>query len=305
VGAREPQVGDGRGGQAVPGAGVHAGLRGAEALRAVEGTEGEVGEAELHDRHRRQRPVPCGEVAGRAQGLRFLRTLPGSDALESLAYRFAILGFIFWIDEDGAGQFRSPNIWSKGNWLRHPGHRLTSFATRTTSAVEINEAQTLADLTAVLDSKNVRERIVVASIEGNVGAVTKGFQPYKLPASGLRRVSIWSDQHFKSNQECQIMADLIAVRQLFTYRGDTIRIPGYPAIQIDDQVRLTEETLEEVSDLYYVKGINSNLDMSTGDYWYDLETNWLGTDPFGTWAFDPANLALDTQDYLRAVGLTT
>ncbi|WP_316300784.1 cytochrome c biogenesis protein CcsA, partial [Clavibacter michiganensis] len=29
-------------------------------------------------------------------GPRFLRTLPSADALESLAYRFAIVGFIFW-----------------------------------------------------------------------------------------------------------------------------------------------------------------------------------------------------------------
>ena len=44
-------------------------------------------------------------------GLRFLSTLPGSEALESLAYRFAILGFIFWTFTLIAG-----SIWANDAW---------------------------------------------------------------------------------------------------------------------------------------------------------------------------------------------
>ncbi|QIG41214.1 c-type cytochrome biogenesis protein CcsB [Microbacterium sp. 4R-513] len=50
------------------------------------------------------------------QGPRFLRTLPGSDALESLAYRFAILGFIFWTFTLIAG-----SIWANDAWGRYWG----------------------------------------------------------------------------------------------------------------------------------------------------------------------------------------
>ena len=46
----------------------------------------------------------------------FLRTLPGSDALESLAYRFAILGFIFWTFTLIAG-----SIWANDAWGRYWG----------------------------------------------------------------------------------------------------------------------------------------------------------------------------------------
>ncbi|WP_127473060.1 c-type cytochrome biogenesis protein CcsB [Microbacterium sulfonylureivorans] len=49
-------------------------------------------------------------------GPRFLRTLPGSDALESLAYRFAILGFIFWTFTLIAG-----SIWANDAWGRYWG----------------------------------------------------------------------------------------------------------------------------------------------------------------------------------------
>lgn len=49
-------------------------------------------------------------------GARFLRTLPTADKLESLAYRFAILGFIFWTFTLIAG-----SIWANDAWGRYWG----------------------------------------------------------------------------------------------------------------------------------------------------------------------------------------
>ncbi|QCQ16901.1 c-type cytochrome biogenesis protein CcsB [Microbacterium sp. RG1] len=49
-------------------------------------------------------------------GPRFLRILPGADALESLAYRFAIVGFIFWTFTLIAG-----SIWANDAWGRYWG----------------------------------------------------------------------------------------------------------------------------------------------------------------------------------------
>ncbi|WP_424449191.1 c-type cytochrome biogenesis protein CcsB [Microbacterium arborescens] len=49
-------------------------------------------------------------------GARFLRTLPSADALESLAYRFAIIGFIFWTFTLIAGA-----IWANDAWGRYWG----------------------------------------------------------------------------------------------------------------------------------------------------------------------------------------
>lgn len=55
-------------------------------------------------------------VAKAKTGPRFLRTLPGSDALESIAYRFAIIGFIFWTFTLIAG-----SIWANDAWGRYWG----------------------------------------------------------------------------------------------------------------------------------------------------------------------------------------
>ncbi|WP_438354156.1 c-type cytochrome biogenesis protein CcsB [Microbacterium sp. CJ88] len=59
--------------------------------------------------------VPVGDEKPKT-GLRFLRTLPSADALESLAYRFAILGFIFWTFTLIAG-----SIWANDAWGRYWG----------------------------------------------------------------------------------------------------------------------------------------------------------------------------------------
>lgn len=233
--------------------------------------------------------------------------------MDGVSYIRDILGFIFFVDEAGGAVFRSPNIWELGNTVMDDDNRFTTNLTRADPstnpdgswAISIDETQTLMALQATLSSRNVRERVVIANLSGGKGAVTKGFNPYNMPRTGFRRVAIWSDQHFSSEKECQIMADMVALRQLFTFRSDTITIPAYPAIQIDDQIRLTERVTEEMGDLHYVQSIASNNDMSTGEWTYQLGVQWLGTAPFGKWVFDPANLDPATQDYLRSMGKIT
>lgn len=56
------------------------------------------------------------EGSGDSAGPRFLRILPSADTMESLAYRFAILGFIFWTFTLIAGA-----IWANDAWGRYWG----------------------------------------------------------------------------------------------------------------------------------------------------------------------------------------
>jgi hypothetical protein len=204
------------------------------------------------------------------------------------------LGFIFFIDEEGGAVFRSPNIWAVGNWVG------TGAATagRTSSIIEIDETKTILNLSASLSSRSIRERIFVGNLAGQVAGMSKGHNPYP---SGLRRVGGWTDNHFKTAAECKIMADLIGLRQLFTYRTDKVRIPGNPAIQVDDQVRIYERITEE-GYLHYVTGISMSWDLESGRYTYDLDTHWLGETPFSNWTFDPAGMAAETKAYLQALG---
>ncbi|GAA3640895.1 c-type cytochrome biogenesis protein CcsB [Microbacterium awajiense] len=67
---------------------------------------------------RRERRLAAGASAGgvRPPGPRFLGTLPSAEALESLAYRFVIVGFMFWTFTLIAGA-----IWANDSWGRYWG----------------------------------------------------------------------------------------------------------------------------------------------------------------------------------------
>lgn len=219
--------------------------------------------------------------------------------MDGITYIRDILGFIFYVDETGGIQWRLPNIFDRGNWRStlalNPG--------RTDDLVTIDEVDNLVQLSTSLDGSNVREAYFVGVANANledggtkIGAFAPGFNPNP---TGLRRLAGWTDQNFESQEECELMADMLSLRQLFTYRTDRLRIPGFPKIQVDDQVRVFERTTAE-GHLHYVRSIASNLDMVSGEYYYDLETHWLGEDPNAQWLFKPEQLTKATTNYIEA-----
>lgn len=214
--------------------------------------------------------------------------------LDGIIYVREIIGFLFYIDETGAVVWRAPNIYSIGNDVA----TLTQQPRRTTDVLVLDENQQLLGLGVKLQSRNVRERIFIASSDGRAAAMAAGYNPNPI---GLRRVGGWTDQNFESAAECLMMADFIALRQLFSYRTNQLQVPGYPAIQINDQVQIFEETTEE-GFYHYVKSINSTLDMETGEYTYSLGTHWLGQRPFDRWVFHPKDFAAETAAVLEAIG---
>lgn len=217
--------------------------------------------------------------------------------MDGIRYIKDIVGFNFFVDETGGAVWRLPNIFVTGNYLS--GVDGGQHANRTSDVITIDEATTLQSLRANLSSRNVRERVFIASTDGKTGALAGGYNP---APSGLRRVGGWTDQHFTTTEECQVMADMIVVRQMFEYRTDTIVIPANPAIQIDDQVRIQERTTAETA-LHYVKGISSELDMVTGKWTYTLQTHWLGDSAYAEWSKN-LKLAPETKRYLKTLGAT-
>ncbi len=214
--------------------------------------------------------------------------------MDVVNYARDMLGFVFFIDETGGVVWRMPNIWKKGNYLS-PGQLGQRTRARTTDYVVIDENQTLLSYSTTLSSHNIRERIFVANITGKIGTVIKGFIPYR---SGMRRMAGWTDQHFETKQETRVMADMIAARQMFDYRRGKVQIPGYPAIQIDDQIRIFERVTNETY-YHYVLGVSSNLDMESGEWTYDLDTHWLGEQPSDAWVVRVDELDQATQNYLN------
>jgi hypothetical protein len=204
------------------------------------------------------------------------------------------IGFIFYIDETGGAVWRLPNYFSLGNYVG----TLAAEPGRTSNVVIIDETQTLMALTAKLSSHNVREAYFVSSTDGQTGGLSKGYNPNPI---GLRRVGGWTDAHFGTTAEAQLMADMIAVRALMSYHQDTLQIPGYPRIQPDDQVKIYERVTGEGYQ-HYVNSVSSNNDLETGIWTYDLNTSWLGENPdlTGAWAFDLKLVSEELANYLAS-----
>lgn len=207
-----------------------------------------------------------------------------------------LLGFTFWISEDGFVVWRSPNQFNLGNWI-------TGYGTRTDNTFTIDGKRHIIDLTANLTSANVRDTNFIGTVDGQFGAVSHSLLPGP-SRRNLRRVAGWTDQHFANQVECQRMADMISVQQLFSYRTDQVTIAGFPGVQLDDQIKIVDEVSGEYF-LHYVQGIHSTLSMEDGTWLYQMDTNWLGSAPFTDWAFDSTLLAPETQQFLDALGAAT
>lgn len=208
-----------------------------------------------------------------------------------------IVGFDFHVDETGGIVFRMPNVWRTGNYLMpaQGGER----STRTQEIVEIDEERHLLDMGVTLSSRNVRERVFIGNLTGHKGSVVRGYNP---APSGMRRVGGWTDQRFATNKECRVMADLVALKQMFTYRENRLTIPGHPALQIDDQVRIYERQTGE-GYLHRITGISSEMDFEEGRWTYSLTTHWLGEKGLGEGRFDALQLDKATKRYLKALGV--
>ncbi|NUS01909.1 MAG: hypothetical protein HOV97_05020 [Nonomuraea sp.] len=215
-----------------------------------------------------------------------------------------LLGFIFLVDETGGVVWRLPNIGLDpavtnrlGNYLS-PTHAGVYTRARTSDIVTIDEDETLLSYSTTLNSENVRERLFVANVTGKIGTVIRGFNPYPV---GLRRIAGWTDQNFKSKADVRVMADMLNARSMFEYRRASVTIPGYPAIQVDDQVRIFERVTNETY-YHYVLGIRSEINMSEGTWEYALDTHWLGERPSDAWVVKVDQLDQVTQNYLNLTG---
>lgn len=213
--------------------------------------------------------------------------------MDGVRYIADMVGFNFYFDETGAAQWRLPNVWTLGNWVSG----MSATPGRTQKMLTIDERQSLTNLNATITSRNVREGIFVANPVGKQAALVGGYNPNP---TGLMRVAGWTDQNFSSLEESTVMADLIAVRQLFQYRTDQIVIPAHPGLQIDDQVRIFERVTSE-GFVHYTKGISSTNSADSGKWNYTLQTHWLGDDPNGRWILDKSTLTSITAEYVDAL----
>lgn len=217
--------------------------------------------------------------------------------MDMISYVRDVTGFVFFIDETGAVVWRMPNYFKKGNYLSPPRLGVPTRG-RTQDFITLDEDTTLLEYSTILSSESNREVIFVANLTGNFGTAIEGYAP---SGAHLRRTAGWTDGKFRSKRETTVMADMIATQQMFAYRRGQARTPGNPAIQIDDQIRIFERVTSETY-FHYVMGIEAELNMESGEFFYNLDTHWLGESE-ETWMLKQQELAGVTQQYLNRLGM--
>jgi len=205
--------------------------------------------------------------------------------MDSLISIKEVLGYLFFIDEEGAVHFHSPNWWSSGNTNQN--------GIRVNYVHDIADDNTMTDYTANYTDANTRSEIVIDSslVDDEAGETQHvSFDPRAVQAPdspdllrGMVKPAVWTNEVWTNEDEQRLMAALIGLHSMFNSRQGSVTIVANPEIQINDQVRITERVTSE-SWVHYVRSIQSDMNLETGEYTMTVGTNWLGESE--NWAFD-------------------
>lgn len=233
-----------------------------------------------------------------------------------------ILGFICYADATGGLVWRMPNIWRTGNFISGYGYIGQD------SVRDVDEEKVLIDYGVQIDDANLRSEIHVVSADdptlhtsiqpgwaegetipttvetlGTRGADTE--QGDLALLGGQDRIMLVPNYPFISQAEVDKFAYLISLWIHWSYRKGRIRIPGNPAFEPDDQVRVYERVTED-SYIHYIQGTSSVMDLDKGTWYLDIDTHWLGYGPDQTWVVNTyRNMPPALYAYLRAIGEIT
>lgn len=188
-----------------------------------------------------------------------------------------IVGYIFWIDDEGGARFESPNWYKAGNFYEDGS--FTSFIP------EFDERKVLTEYTATYADDTARSEIIIASsaVTGSVpgsGAlpgtvITRYTPPTAAILRGMVKPALWVNGTFTSANVQNVMAELIALHIWFQQRVGNVTCVANPLVGINDQVRIYERVTSETY-IHYVRGYSTTHDLEAGTYTMTLTTNWLG-----------------------------
>lgn len=222
-----------------------------------------------------------------------------------------IVGYTFFIDDEGAAHLESANFWSSGNFI-------TNGSTRTHTVDypdPIDERTNLISYSAMADGSQLVSEIITGNdvprfqIPQEVHFLrlesSNAVAPIKTstehgtatPLRGIENPMMYTNAMFKNPDEQRIMAELIALRIWFSQRTGSVRMVCDPTVQINDQIKIIERNTSE-SYYHYVRSISTSMDLDTGEYTAQLSTNWLGS--ADTWTITRDNLT----DALRQVKIS-
>ncbi len=210
---------------------------------------------------------------------------------EVVAYRFLI-------QEDGSVKISSPNIWRSGNFdidgirIYVDGDTYDRVESTDPDAVEfipiIDEEIDMFDYSTTLSSEAMRSEIIIGNDLPDPKNPSSTAFVRHTPRSGseqvapgvkmlrdIPRVGMWISQLWQNTEEMQLMAELISLNAWFAERTSTATCVANPCLSLGDQVKFAERNTSEYN-IHYISGINSNNDLDSGVWTYNLTSHWLG-----------------------------
>jgi hypothetical protein len=199
----------------------------------------------------------------------FFDKKPAIDVIHTIK---EIVGYLFYIDDQGGARFESPNIWSIGNFL--------DDGTPTALIPNIDEAIQMTDYTVGLSDKDAMSSITISSSDPDnklSDTITTTIDSVSGQARlrGLVKNSLWTNEAFISPDEQSLLAQLVDLFSFMAERQGQLTCAANPTLCINDQVRIWER---QTSDTYihYIRGISTTMDLQSGEYFSTVTTHWLG-----------------------------
>lgn len=186
-----------------------------------------------------------------------------------------IVGFQFWIDEEGGARFESPNWYTFGNFIQETGGRTGQIPT-------IDERLHLTQYGLSYVDRPVRTEMIVTSDDPTRGSdttITTRLVPTNPLLTqlfrGMVRPAMLPVPLTVTKAQQEDMARLIEIHMSFQLLQGQMSCVANPAVQINDQVRVYERVTGD-TDVHYVRGVSSSHDLDSGVWTYELTTNRLG-----------------------------
>lgn len=186
-----------------------------------------------------------------------------------------VVGYHFWIDDEGAARFESPNWFNVGNFMDDGSH--------VDIVPEIDEQRQLTEYSVTFSDRTMRSEIIVSTYEptdnmdGTITSRTHVDTPGIDIMRGLTRPMMMGFPIEGKAAEADRMAELVSLHIQRSLRQGSATIAANPAIQINDQIRIQERNTNETY-IHYVRGVRSEHDLDTGVWTMNLNTNWLVSD---------------------------
>ncbi len=183
-----------------------------------------------------------------------------------------IVGYISYADDVGSWQFKTPNVWSIGNFM--------DTGVPTARMPVVDEKKQIIDYRVGVNDTDARSQIIIATEDPALGlpdtksvTITSQWGPAML--RGIVRPAMWVNGAFLTTEIQRTMAELIDLHLFMQQRQGSLTMPANPILQIDDQVRVYERNTSDVY-IHYVRGYSSHMDLEGGEYTQTLQLHWMG-----------------------------